>query len=110
MLEDHPDTPAGRSQLGRRKAGERATGHRDGPRIWSLEHVDSANERALTRTALADHTEDLATCDLETHVIQCAHRIAGAPEGLTDVLKLNHAKSKVVNETSHDTGQHRHQV
>ena len=85
-LEDHGDLPPGRPQLGRGHGVQLLAVDDDPALRGPLQHIDAADQRALTRAAHADDAIDIAAGDGQGYVLQSVHSPTGGLKGLADML------------------------
>ena len=85
-LEDHGDLPPGGPELGRRHGVQLLPVDDDLAAGGPLQHIDAADQRALTRAAHADDAIDIAAGDGQGYVLQSVHPPTGGLKGLADML------------------------
>ena len=92
-LKDHRDIAPRRAKLRGGHRVEPLPVHDDLAGGGTLQHIDAADQRGLSRTGEADNAEDLAVRDSQIHILQRFHAAGGRGIDFAEVFQLDHGKS-----------------
>ncbi|MCY1174047.1 hypothetical protein D9M73_142330 [compost metagenome] len=95
VLEDHPDLLAETAQVIGVEGGDVFAIDNDFAAAGRLQAVDQAQQRAFTRSGMADQAEYLAIFDTQAGRVQRGDIPTGHAVGFMDILKLDHVANLV---------------